>query len=93
MLGLMILIVAGLAWFFVPVRYEAFALLKVSSRPPSVLDESLSTADDFSIFKRTQVQLLLSRPVLERTVVAPQIARLSAVLATSTIRSRGSAKT
>src|SRR4051812_14513895 len=30
-------VAALLVWFLIPVKYEAFALLKVSGRPPSVL--------------------------------------------------------
>src|SRR4051812_19387792 len=29
---------AALLWYFLPVRYEAFATLKVAERPPAVLD-------------------------------------------------------
>jgi succinoglycan biosynthesis transport protein ExoP len=71
-------IVAALLWFLIPVRYEAFALLKVSSRPQTVLTRSVTGAnDEFTVFKRTQVQLILTGSVLQRTVTEPEISRLS----------------
>ncbi len=70
-------------WFLVPVRYEAFALLKVSGQQPSVLMNENSAPENFIIFKRTQVQLILSNIVLQRTVAEPAISRLSIINAHS----------
>jgi capsular polysaccharide biosynthesis protein len=79
-LGVVILIGAGVAWLVVPVRYEAFALLKVSTRPPYVLARSADVPlDEFKIFKRTQVQLILSNQVLQRAVSEPEVNRLSVI--------------
>jgi capsular polysaccharide biosynthesis protein len=79
-LGVVILIGAGVAWFVVPVHYEAFALLKVLSRPPYVLAKPADIPpDEFSIFKRTQAQLLLSDHVLQRAVSEPEVNQLSVI--------------
>ena len=37
-LGVLVLVATAAAWLLVPTQYEAFALLKVSSRPPAVLE-------------------------------------------------------
>jgi capsular exopolysaccharide synthesis family protein len=77
-LGVMVgSIAGGLVWFFVPVRYEAFALLRVTSAPPAVLDRVTTGPEEFMTFKRTQVQLILSNMVLRRTVSEPDITKLS----------------
>lgn len=67
---------AALLWYFLPVRYEAFALLKVAERPPAVLDKSATAAEEFAVFKRTQVQLILSNLVLQGTLRDSTINRL-----------------
>lgn len=72
------ILVAGL-WYFIPVRYEAFALLKVSGKPPAVLRESAGAVDEFAVFKRTQVQLLLSNVVIQGTLRDATINRLSTI--------------
>jgi hypothetical protein len=77
--GVITLCAAGLAWFVVPVRHEAFALLKVSGKTQSMLPTSHGAGEDFSVFKRTQIQLILSNVVLLRTVVEPAIAALSVI--------------
>ena len=46
-------IAAALVWFFVPVRYEAFALLRVSNKNPSILNKSGAAVEEFAIYKRT----------------------------------------
>jgi succinoglycan biosynthesis transport protein ExoP len=72
-------IAAFLLWYFLPVRYEAFALLKVSGKPPAVLDKNSGATDEFAVFKRTQVQLILSSLVLQGTLRDPEINRLSII--------------
>lgn len=72
-------IVLALLWFLIPVKYEAFALLKVAAKTPSVLDKNAGGDAEFLVFKRTQVQLILSGVVLQRTVSEPDIARLSLI--------------
>ncbi|HTM56038.1 MAG TPA: polysaccharide biosynthesis tyrosine autokinase [Pirellulales bacterium] len=67
---------AALLWYFLPVRYEAFALLKVAERPPAVLDKAATAAEEFAVFKRTQVQLILSNIVLTGTLRDSTINRL-----------------
>ena len=72
---------AGLVWFFVPVRYEAFALLRVAEKPGQVLAKQGEAGTAFEIFKRTQVQLILSPMVLRRTVGEQEISKLSMIKA------------
>ncbi len=72
-------VVAGLLWFLIPVKYEAFATLKVSGAPPAVLEKSASGREEFELFKRTQQQLVLSNVVLQRTLAEPEISRLSMI--------------
>ena len=69
----------ALVWYFVPVQYEAYALLKVASAPGGVLDKTRSAADEFNTFKRTQVQLILSNIVLQRAVKEKDLLQLSAL--------------
>jgi capsular exopolysaccharide synthesis family protein len=79
-LGLTVsLVAAGLLWFLLPVKYEAYALMKVSGKPPSVLDKVSAAAEEFAVFKRTQVQLILSNVVLNGTLRDPAVNRLSIV--------------
>lgn len=78
--GLLIVATVGCAWYFLPVQYEAFALLRVASKPPAVLGGGRA-AEDFGIFKRTQVQLILSSAVLQGTLRDPAISKLSIVKA------------
>jgi polysaccharide biosynthesis transport protein len=72
-------IAAGLLWFFLPVHYEAFALIKVAGKPPAVLERRAGAADEFAVFKRTQVQLIRSGLVLQGTLRDAQINRLSLI--------------
>ncbi|MEX0678962.1 MAG: polysaccharide biosynthesis tyrosine autokinase [Pirellulales bacterium] len=72
-------IAAGILWFLLPVKYEAYALLKVSGKPPAVLDKASAAAEEFAVFKRTQVQLILSQLVLNGTLREQSINRLSMV--------------
>ncbi|MBI3839644.1 MAG: AAA family ATPase [Planctomycetia bacterium] len=73
-------IVAGLVWFFVPVQYEAFALLRVFGKPPAVLGKlTESMTDEFTIFKRTQVDLIKSGLVMHGTLRDKEINRLAMV--------------
>jgi capsular polysaccharide biosynthesis protein len=79
--GALVLLAAASAWYFFPVQYEAYALLKVASKPPAVLGQGPVADVDFAIFKRTQVQLMLSSVVLNGTLREPAIFRLSMVQA------------
>jgi polysaccharide biosynthesis transport protein len=73
-------IVAVVVWFLMPVKYEAFALLKVAGKPPVVLGGLASSAtDEFAIFKRTQVDLIKSNVVMHGTFREKDINQLSMV--------------
>jgi succinoglycan biosynthesis transport protein ExoP len=72
-------IAAGLLWFFLPVHYEAFALLKVSGKPPAVLERRAGATDEFAVYKRTQVQLIRSGMVLNGTLRDTKINALSLI--------------
>ena len=57
-------VAAAMVWYFVPVRYEAFALIRVSDRPPSVLQKPSDATEAYATFKRTQVEMFGSGMVL-----------------------------
>ena len=65
-------VAATLVWFLVPIKYEVTALLRVKERPGYVLHKSSDGGDAFTIYKRTQIQYMLSGMVLNRTVVDPE---------------------
>ena len=69
-------IAAVLVWVLVPVKYEAFSLLKISGRAPAVLKENAEAGEVFEIYKRTQKQLLTSGLVLQAVVNQREIATL-----------------
>ncbi len=71
--------VAAIVWFVMPIKYEAFSLLRVSNRAPSVLNESYTAVEEFNIFKRTQVQLIQSPLVLLGTLREKDINQLKLV--------------
>ena len=77
--GVITLCAAGVAWFVVPVRHVAFAMLKVSAQTPGLLNHVPASAEEFTIFKRTQIQLIISKVVLLSTVSEPMIAALSMI--------------
>ncbi len=70
---------ALLVWFIVPVRYEAFALLKVAEQPGGVLDRSNEGREAFDIFKRTQAQVITSGPVIRATLREPNVSALPSI--------------
>ncbi len=75
-----VIMIVAVARFFSPVQYEAYALLRVSSTSPTVLSQVREeTRGEFEIFKRTQVQLLLSGLVLRGAVREPEIKQLSVI--------------
>ena len=79
-LGLTVgIIAAGLVWYFVPIKYEAYALLRIGERQSGILTDNNEGPDAFSIFKRTQVQMFRSGPVLRGTVREPEIQRLKVI--------------
>ncbi len=73
------ILMAAAVWFVLPVKYEAFALLKVSGMPPQILEPGGVAANEFDIFKRTQVQLFLSNVVLNGVLREPAINNLPLV--------------
>jgi hypothetical protein len=78
-LGVLILLATAAAWLLVPPRYEAFALLKVSGKPPAVLERRPGAADEFAIFKRTQAQMIRSGIVLNGVLRDAAIHKLSLI--------------
>ena len=75
-----LLMLAGAAiWLLVPVKYEAFALLKISRKPPSVLEVHAVTDEDFAVFKRTQRQLIMSGLVLNGALHEKEINNLETI--------------
>ncbi len=78
-LGLLVSgLVCGLVWYLVPVRYEAYATVKVSNERPSVFDQQhITRPDDFKIFKATQQQLVTSNLVMNAVLRDRSINQLS----------------
>jgi len=72
----------ALVWYFVPIRTEAAALLKVSRSPVSAVNEAPALAQrdlDFEVFKRTTVQMIKSFYVMQATLRKPKVAKLPIV--------------
>ena len=82
-LGVLTAVVVGcLVWYFVPVRYTAEVLLRVSSREREVIFDNSSGnqgGEEYANFKRTQKQLIRSSVVLTATLRKPEISRLSTI--------------
>ena len=79
--GGMLLVGAAAVWALFPVQYQAFALLRVASRPPTVLDEGrVDGRPEFEMFKATQAQLILSGFVMNGVLRDPAIQRLPCVI-------------
>jgi capsular exopolysaccharide synthesis family protein len=78
--GLLGAVLTGaIAWFVLPSKYTAQALLHVASHlPPGVFTGSESS-DDFAAYQRTQATLLKSRTVLQAALRLPQVAELEEV--------------
>ena len=79
-----------LVWYVVPVRYEAFALLQVAERPGGVLSKTSEDATAFDIFKRTQIQMILSGRVSAPRHGIPRCFAWLRCRSTVTIRFHGS---
>jgi hypothetical protein len=71
--------VAALLWYLMPVKYEVYALLRVQGKTPSVLKGGNEGIEEFNIFKRTQVQTVISPLVLEPTASEPAVAKLQTI--------------
>ena len=71
--------VAALVWFLMPVKYEAYALIKIRGNPQTVLESVHTPADEFDLFKATQEQLILQSMVLNGVLREASINRLPSV--------------
>lgn len=69
----------ALAWFVLPSKYTAQALLHVASHPAHGVFTGSESSDDFVAYQRTQATLLKSRTVLQAALRQPQVAELSEV--------------
>lgn len=72
----------GTSIWFLPNQYEAFALLKVASKPPTVLGRSATgeaDREEFAVFKRTQAQLMLSNVVIHGALRDDTVGRLATI--------------
>ncbi len=72
-------IAATLVWILVPVKYEAFSLLRVAGREKAVLKENTEVGEVFEIFKRTQGQLIMSGLVLNGALREKEINNLQTI--------------
>jgi capsular exopolysaccharide synthesis family protein len=73
-------LLTAMVWFFVPVRYEVVALVRVSAVRQSFFGVSAGRREaDFETYKRTQAALLKSNFVLQATLRKPEIQRLQLI--------------
>ncbi len=78
--GLLGAILTGVvAWFVLPSKYTAQALLHVASHSPHGVFTGSESSDDFAAYQRTQATLLKSRAVLQAALRQPQVAELNEV--------------
>src|SRR5262245_13496277 len=70
------LFAAGLLWHFLPPRYEAAALMRVSAQQPGVLIAEKGSTAEFDLYKRTQAELIRSNPVTFAVARDPAISKL-----------------
>jgi succinoglycan biosynthesis transport protein ExoP len=77
-LGLLASVLAAVAvWYFVPVKYKAQAIVKISSREKGIFQDQLVA--DFANYQKTQAALLKSRFVLNAALRPPSISELSII--------------
>jgi len=77
-------ILAGLAalgaWFLVPPsKYTTRALLQVASSPPKVIFRTEENRVDFGTYQKTQLMLIKSRTVLNKSLNDPKVIKLKDV--------------
>ncbi len=71
---------AAAAWVWFTPEYSAFALLRIRSQEPTLLDDSSTQGrQDFLIYKNTQKQLIVGPWVLRAALRSPDVERLPAV--------------
>ncbi len=81
-LGLLVSgLLCGLMWYLIPVRYEAFATIKVAASEARVFGETAVKSEDFKLFKATQQQLVTSIPVITTVVRDRAINQLPSIRA------------
>jgi polysaccharide biosynthesis transport protein len=68
-------LLAGLVWLFVPVRYEAVALVRVHKSKLDVFGGQTPN-EEYETYKRTQLQLIKSNFVLVRAARKPDMVKL-----------------
>ena len=73
------LVAAAVAWFAIPSRYTAQALVHVSAHAPRGILTATEGADDFPAYQRTQAALLKSRAVLQAALRRQEVSTLSQV--------------
>jgi len=71
-------LVGGAAWMLLPIRYTAFALLQVSSKP-NPLTERQNNREEFTLMQKTIAQRLKSREVLMRTLSQDPVRHLGLI--------------
>jgi uncharacterized protein involved in exopolysaccharide biosynthesis len=72
---------AAAAWYFLPAKYSAYALLRISESEPAPLipDQRGTTTLSERYFENTQVALIKSRPILLAALRQPGISELGVV--------------
>jgi capsular exopolysaccharide synthesis family protein len=70
---------AGLAWFLMPARYTAQALVHIASHQPRGVFSTYESNDDFLAYQRTQAAVLKGRIVTQAALRKPEAAELREV--------------
>jgi hypothetical protein len=78
-IGTLVLLCTAVTAYLLPVQYEAFALVNVRRNEPTVLSKAGTSNEEFDVYKRTQVQLMLSTNVLNGVLRNSDINQLSIV--------------
>lgn len=79
-LGLLVSgITCGLMWYLLPIRYEAYATIKIGATKETVFGQNFVNSEDFKLFKATQQQLVTSFPVMTAVLRDRSINQLESV--------------
>jgi capsular exopolysaccharide synthesis family protein len=76
--GVLVAALAGAAaWFGMPVKYTASALLHVASHEPRILGGDAQGYGEFAVYQKSQAAMVTSRLVLNTVLKDAEVARLS----------------
>lgn len=72
-------IIAGAAWFLMPPKYTAVALVRVAGKTPTISPTTKNDNLDGSIFQKTQAGIAKSKKTIDSALERPEISRLELV--------------